>query len=400
MDEHDILDESVSDCSFLSEPDTNPQSINIDISNGSPISADDFIVVHFNIDSILAEGRKEQLEYVCQIMKLDCLLITESKLDDTIPSSMLTINNYHEPLRNDRNRHGGGCLIYISDRLTFKQPPELQSEKYEHIWVDIKVNDKIYSVNALYRPSTDNTNEKYDEFLQESEIILNNLQNHKSDIKIIASDLNFGNIYCKSPLLDHKPLDQTAPELFSSYGMQQLIDIPTRVREHTISLVDLFFVSTIDNVKAHGTLPAIADHDGIFASFHSIKTRAKPLKKNVFDYKNADEQGLLKHMKEIDFEREVFSKPTCEQAEALTEILIAAREKFIPSKQITIRPTDQPWSNNFTRLLLRRKNRNYLMFKKASIKYKNYLNNPNAIDDISTRLKNQKQKAFENFHQS
>ena len=400
MDEHDILDESVSDCSFLSEPDTNPQSINIDISNGSPISADDFIVVHFNIDSILAEGRKEQLEYVCQIMKLDCLLITESKLDDTIPNSMLTINNYHEPLRNDRNRHGGGCLIYISDRLTFKQPPELQSEKYEHIWVDIKVNDKIYSVNALYRPSTDNTNEKYDEFLQESEIILNNLQNHKSDVKIIASDLNFGNIYCKSPLLDHKPLDQTAPELFSSYGMQQLIDIPTRVREHTISLVDLFFVSTIDNVKAHGTLPAIADHDGIFASFHSIKTRAKPLKKNVFDYKNADEQGLLKYMKEIDFEREIFSKPTTEQAEALSEILIGAREKFIPSKQITIHPTDQPWSNNFTRLLLRRKNRNYLMFKKASIKYKNYVNNPNAKDDISTRLKNQKQKAFEKCKES
>ena len=64
MDEHDILDESVSDCSFLSEPDTNPQSINIDISNGSPIDAEDFIVVHFNIDdSILAEGRNEQLEY-------------------------------------------------------------------------------------------------------------------------------------------------------------------------------------------------------------------------------------------------------------------------------------------------------------------------------------------------
>ena len=105
-------------------------------------------------------------------------------------------------------------------------------------------------------------------------------------------------------------------------------------------------------------------------------------------------------MKEIDFEREVFSKPTYEQAEALSEILIAAREKFIPSKQITIRSTDQPWSNNFTRLLLRRKNRNYLMFKKASIKCKNYLNNPNANDDISNRLKNQKQKAFENFHQS
>ena len=126
---------------------------------------------------------------------------------------------------------------------------------------------------------------------------------HKSDIKIIASDLNFGNIYSKNPLLDPKPLDQTAPELFSSYGMHQLIDIPTRVREHTISLVDLFFVSTIDNVKLHGTLPAIADHDGIFASFISIKTQAKPKSKIVFDYKNADEKGLIKYINEFDFDK-------------------------------------------------------------------------------------------------
>ena len=84
--EQDILDDSVSDSSFLSEPEADPQSINIDISNGSPIDAGDFIVVHFNIDSILAEGRLEQLEVVCQkTRKLDCLLITESKLDETIP---------------------------------------------------------------------------------------------------------------------------------------------------------------------------------------------------------------------------------------------------------------------------------------------------------------------------
>ena len=393
--EQDILDESVSDCSFLSEPDTAPQSINIDISNGSPIDTGDFIVVHFNIDSILAEGRIEQLEVVCDTMKLDCLLITESKLDETIPNSMLLIKNFHEPLRRDRNRHGGGCLIYISERLTYKQLDRLQSDNYEHIWADVKVNDKIYSINALYRPSTDNTNDKYDEFLEESEKILENLSRHKSDIKIIASDLNFGNVYSKSPLLEPKPLDQTAPELFSSYGMKQLIDIPTRVREHTISLVDLFFVSTIDDVKSHGTLPSIADHDGIFASFHSIKTQAKPKSKTVFDYKNADETGLIKYLKEFDFDTDVLSKPTSEQADALSKVLIAAREKFIPSKQITIHPTDQPWTNKFTRLLLRRKSRNYLIFKKASIKHKNYVSKPDADIGVSTRLKNKKDKAFE-----
>ena len=99
--------------------------------------------------------------------------------------------------------------------------------------------------------------------MTESEIILNNLKSHKSDIKIIASDLNFGNIYYKQPILIPKPLDSIAPELFMSYGFTQLIDIPTRVREHIISLVDLFFVSSVDSVTAHGTLPSIADHDSV-----------------------------------------------------------------------------------------------------------------------------------------
>ena len=46
--------------------------------------------------------------------------------------------------------------------------------------------------------------------------ILRNLNNYSANYKIITSDLNFGNIYCKLPLLDHKPLDGKAPDLFAS----------------------------------------------------------------------------------------------------------------------------------------------------------------------------------------
>ena len=360
----DVVDESLSDCSLLSEPESTPQSVNIDLSNGSPIDTNDFIVVHFNIDSILAEGRLEQLNIVCKTMNLDCLIITESKLDESIPDSQIKIENFHEPLRRDRNRHGGGCLIYLSEKLVFKQMNRFQSDKYEHIWVDVKVNDKTYSINALYRPSTDNTNDKYEEFLIESEKILINITKHKADVSIIASDLNFGNTYCKSIILEPKPLDESAPELFSSYGMTQLIDIPTRVREHTISLIDLFFVSCNDNVKSHGTLPAIADHDGIFASFHCIKTKAKLRTKLVYDYENVDQKSLIKYLNEYDFETEVLSKPVAEQAEIFSNILVKAREKYIPAKQITIRPDDQPWTNKYTKLLIRKKRKIIKYLKK------------------------------------
>ena len=393
----DTCDESLSDCSLLSEPESMPQSINIDLSNGSPIDTNDFIVVHYNIDSICAEGRLEQLNIVCKTMNLDCLIITESKLDESVPNSQIKIENFHEPIRRDRNRHGGGCLIYLSEKLVFKQMSRFQSDKYEHIWVDVKANDKTYSINALYRPSTDNTNDKYEEFLNETEKILININKHKADVSIIASDLNFGNTYCKAVILEPKPLDDSAPELFSSYGMTQLIDIPTRVREHTISLIDLFFVSCSDNVKAHGTLPAIADHDGIFASFHYIKTKAKLRTKLVYDYENVDQKCLIKYLNEYDFETEVLSKPVPEQAEIFSKILIKAREKYIPSKEITIRPDDQPWTNKYTKLLIRKKNRNYQIFKKASIKFSKHRSDDNISPETVTRLRNNKEKAYTKY---
>ena len=168
---------------------------------------------------------------------------------------------FHEPVRRDRNRHGGGCLVYIAESFTFKEQKNLQSKKYEHISVDVRVGQKNISINCFYRPPQ---YENHADFLEESEIILKNLSDHRADAKIIASDLNFGNIYCKYPTLLPKPLDASATDLYASYGFCQLIDIPTRVTENTTSLVDLIFIDNDDFVDCHGTLPPIADHDGVF----------------------------------------------------------------------------------------------------------------------------------------
>ena len=95
--------------------------------------------------------------------------------------------------------------------------------------------------------------------------------------------MNFGNIYCKFPILEPKPLDTLAPELFSSHGFQQLIDIPTRVTSTTTSLIDLIFVNDPENIQNFGTLPKIADHDGVFVSFHYTKSKQNLIKKIVYD---------------------------------------------------------------------------------------------------------------------
>ena len=176
---------------------------------------------------------------------------------------------------------------------------------------------------------------------------------YKSDHKIIASDLNFGNCYCNFPSLAPKLLDATAPDLFSSYGFTQIIDIPTRVTQDTTSLIDLFFESNIENIVCHGTLPKIADHEGIVVSYNILSQRLKSKNKTIYDYKNADIIGLIKYIKEFDFNTNLFSYPIEAQTELYSKVLTDAFAQFVPCKTVNIRQNDQPWVNSYTRLLLR-----------------------------------------------
>ena len=202
---------NVSDLSYLSDFDNECQSYSYDLSNGSPINTKNFTIFHYNINSITANGRLEQLSDICSVLHLDVLIITESKLDDTIPTNMITIPGYHDPLRRDRNRNGGGVLIYIAENLIFNHRENLQVQDYEHIWVDVKTKNANFAINALYRPPNE-TSVSHNEFLSTANIILEQLSNYNATQKVIASDLNFGNCYCKSPVLEPKLLDAAAAD--------------------------------------------------------------------------------------------------------------------------------------------------------------------------------------------
>ena len=70
---------NISDMSCLSDFDDECQSVNFDLSNGSPIDVNNFNIVHYNINSITAEDRLEQLSDICKTLNLAVLVITESK---------------------------------------------------------------------------------------------------------------------------------------------------------------------------------------------------------------------------------------------------------------------------------------------------------------------------------
>ena len=72
------------------------------------------IVGNININSL--PNKSEQLKEL--VMKyIDVLVITETKLDNSFPTLQFLVKGFAEPFRLDRNRNGGGVMIYIRDDI-------------------------------------------------------------------------------------------------------------------------------------------------------------------------------------------------------------------------------------------------------------------------------------------
>lgn len=76
------------------------------------------IIGTLNINSL--SSKFEQLKIIIGNF-LDILIIQETKLDPSFPTEQFLINGYKIPYRLDRNRRGGGVIIYIREDIPSKQ---------------------------------------------------------------------------------------------------------------------------------------------------------------------------------------------------------------------------------------------------------------------------------------
>ena len=74
--------------------------------------------VHINANSIIS--KIEEVRLIAHNTKVAAIGITESKLDNTIKDSEISIPGYNI-LRSDRNRNGGGVMCYIKDTICFNR---------------------------------------------------------------------------------------------------------------------------------------------------------------------------------------------------------------------------------------------------------------------------------------
>ena len=72
--------------------------------------------VHININILLP--KTDKLKYIAKVSEAAVIGISESKLDASVLSSEIKIENY-DLICSDRNRHGGGVACFIRNDLTY-----------------------------------------------------------------------------------------------------------------------------------------------------------------------------------------------------------------------------------------------------------------------------------------
>ena len=94
---------------------------------------------------------------IAEIIKdFDIFLISESKLDSTFPNAQFKITSF-KIFRYDRNRFGGGLLLYVNDKVPFKflNKHSIFSD-IELIVVEFHQNKRKWLSLCVYKPPNQN----------------------------------------------------------------------------------------------------------------------------------------------------------------------------------------------------------------------------------------------------
>ena len=116
------------------------------ISGSAP--ANRIIITHLNINSI-----RNKFEILKEVVanKIDILLISETKLDDTFPLNKFILEGFTPPYRLDRTMHGGGLMLFVREDIPSKLLPNINpSGNIENIFIEINLRSKKWLISGSY----------------------------------------------------------------------------------------------------------------------------------------------------------------------------------------------------------------------------------------------------------
>ena len=120
---------------------TNPQGTDTSAQDSTRLfyKKKGLLICSLNAPSMLKH--KVETEIPLRENKIDILALNETKIRETVCDSLISTDGYnHESY--DRNRHGGGVLIYIKDTITYDRILDSDPEPNSLETISIQIKPK------------------------------------------------------------------------------------------------------------------------------------------------------------------------------------------------------------------------------------------------------------------
>ncbi len=197
--------------------------------------ASELRILHINVNSITAWSRLQDLEVLKTSENIDIICINESKLSSAISDADVRLSGFHDPVRRDRTRHGGGVMVYIRDTLEFRRRTDLECNDLEIIFIEAFVTkSRSIVLGTCYRsPSQNRAEEKT--FTDRISCVLERALLHNPFCLVLTGDFNMRSINWKKKTATNA-VDKDFLGVVNLHNLSQLVSHPTR-RDSLLDLV-------------------------------------------------------------------------------------------------------------------------------------------------------------------
>ena len=303
--------------------------------------------IHANARSIF--HKVSELELISKNTNAAIIAITETWLDESYTDDSIKIEGYNI-IRRDRDGHAGGVCAYIREDLAYNYRTDLNSVDLEDLWLEILLpKSKPLYVGVCYR-TNNNTH-----FLECLETTLSMLRTD-CDL-VLLGDFNI--CLLKNKNKNNSKLHREYKQLLTFFGCKQIIDKPTRITEHSSSLLDHIIINNSYKIYQSGVLNVgLSDHLMTFCSRKIIRGQiGKHNTVKIRSLKHYSTHDFLIKLRNVNWAAVTNCININEAWNNFRTIFIKILDEVAPIKQVRINTRTEPWMTSTILELIRERDK-------------------------------------------
>ena len=328
------------------------------------------VIAHININSI-----RNKFDFLAEGISgnIDVLLVTETKLDSSFPRAQFFIQGFTDPYRLDRNKHGGGIILYIREDIPSKL---IESEgNIESLFVELNIRKKKWLLCGTYNPHYNTISNHLSIIGKKLDILLS-----KYDHFVCFGDLNA------------EATEASMIEFCQLYNLKHLIKSPTCYKNiENPKCIDLILTNSAYNFQHSKVIETgLSDfHKMVITVMKNTYPKQTPNIIKYRDYKNFINASFYHDVITKVIPIEPLGKTLCK----IKPIL----EKHAPKKSRYIRANQAPYMNkNLHKEVMKRSRLKNKYLKDKT--FENWNSNKKQRNICVYSFRKEKKKYFSNIN--